>query len=365
MISKVSFRSFKSLRKVDIDFASRLTVLVGPNASGKTSVLQGISLATKVTESSDWEAGISRDLVCKLAGADSQIGLRVDWTRNGVTESRSLHSEEIGRSTGKASRTKFVLTVADQKLPLQADIPSLGMPVPIHRFDVGSLARRAVPDGSHMTADGTGLAGTLADIATSDPLRFTQIMDSLRKVIPVVKQVRLLPVDVKVAVSTTDPMGQRAEGTEVRRGYQLAFDLRGAARVPAEQVSEGTLLTLGLLTAVMAYEGRWLFLLDDIDRGLHPSAQRELIGILRALLAQNPDYQVIATTHSPYLLDLLKPEEVRIVTAAEDGSTLCGTLMEHPEFARWKDLMLPGEMWSTVGEEWLREQRAKADASGQ
>src|SRR5271170_5915411 len=41
MIKSASFRNFKSLRNVDIDL-ERLTVIVGPNASGKTSILEGL-----------------------------------------------------------------------------------------------------------------------------------------------------------------------------------------------------------------------------------------------------------------------------------------------------------------------------------
>src|SRR5437868_2445995 len=41
MISKVSIRNFKSLRDVEIDL-ERFTVFVGPNASGKSSMLQGL-----------------------------------------------------------------------------------------------------------------------------------------------------------------------------------------------------------------------------------------------------------------------------------------------------------------------------------
>ena len=41
MIKSASFRNFKSLRPVDIDL-ERLTVIVGPNASGKTSILEGL-----------------------------------------------------------------------------------------------------------------------------------------------------------------------------------------------------------------------------------------------------------------------------------------------------------------------------------
>src|SRR5579884_3772824 len=43
MIEKASFRNFKSLRDITVEF-EQLTVIVGPNASGKTSILEGLSL---------------------------------------------------------------------------------------------------------------------------------------------------------------------------------------------------------------------------------------------------------------------------------------------------------------------------------
>ena len=43
MISRVSIRNFKCLRDVQIDL-ERFTVFVGPNASGKSSILQAVDL---------------------------------------------------------------------------------------------------------------------------------------------------------------------------------------------------------------------------------------------------------------------------------------------------------------------------------
>src|SRR4051794_22939565 len=42
MIHRGKFQNFKALRDVEVTFDSRLTIIVGPNGSGKTSVLQGI-----------------------------------------------------------------------------------------------------------------------------------------------------------------------------------------------------------------------------------------------------------------------------------------------------------------------------------
>lgn len=94
-------------------------------------------------------------------------------------------------------------------------------------------------------------------------------------------------------------------------------------------------------------------LLDDLDRGLHPRAQRELVSLLRQLLSEQRNLQIIATTHSPYLLDNLKASEVRLTALHEDGTTAVARLDEHPEFEKWKDDFAPGEFWSAVGEEWV------------
>ena len=46
MIHSVAIENFKNLRRIQIDL-DRLTVFVGPNASGKTSVLQAVDLAIR------------------------------------------------------------------------------------------------------------------------------------------------------------------------------------------------------------------------------------------------------------------------------------------------------------------------------
>ncbi len=96
-----------------------------------------------------------------------------------------------------------------------------------------------------------------------------------------------------------------------------------------------------------------LFLIDELERSLHPRALGELVRQLREL-AERAGVQILATSHSPYLLDWLKPEEVRLTGFLEDGSSTIRELADHPEFDRWKDEMTPGEIWSTVGEEWIK-----------
>jgi len=110
---------------------------------------------------------------------------------------------------------------------------------------------------------------------------------------------------------------------------------------------------LGLLTVLLGPTRPRILLMDDIEHGLHPLAQEKLVKVLGGLQDRFPDLQLLATSHSPYLLDYLRPEQVRIVAAGPDGDTVCGRLMEHPKFGKWKDELHPGEMWSIFGEQWM------------
>jgi predicted ATPase len=136
-------------------------------------------------------------------------------------------------------------------------------------------------------------------------------------------------------------------------GEEIVFDFQGAADIPAHLASEGTILALGLLAVLLATAPPKLVLVDNIDHNLHPNVQRKLIPLLRTVLEENPDLQIIATTHSPYVVDEFDPTEVRITLANEDGVTQCARLENHPDFERWKDEMWPGEFWCVVGEQWV------------
>ena len=117
-------------------------------------------------------------------------------------------------------------------------------------------------------------------------------------------------------------------------------------------------MLIGLMTALLGPNQPQILLMDDIEHGLHPLAQKSLLGVLGQVMQKLPNLQIIATAHSPYLLDQLQPEQIRLMTIGEDGYSVCGRLEDHPQFAKWKDEMAPGELWSLFGEKWLAKERA-------
>jgi len=214
----------------------------------------------------------------------------------------------------------------------------------------GALVPRIAPDGE-------GLAAVLADMLITRPDDFGRIERSLRAVVPSVQRIRLERAPVSRPELQQVTVNGQTTTSRIEReyvGHRVIFDMDGAPQLPAHGASEGTLITLGILTAIMSHRGPHLVLLDDLERAIHPRAIADLVTEMRGLLALFPDLQIIATSHSPYLIDQLAPEEVRLMIA-DEHRVMCAGLGDHPQIDRWKEIMRPGEIWSMVGEEWVKE----------
>lgn len=216
-----------------------------------------------------------------------------------------------------------------------------------------SAARLALPTVVRtypplIDGDGTGLAATLQHIRSKYSERYNAIEAAFKRVIPAVERVRFDKGYIPDA-------GQY--------GDILLIDYTATKEVKAPHVSSGTLFALGILTVALGPDSPNVILLDDLDHGLHPKAQLELIEVFRELTNQNADLQIIATSHSPYILDRLEWNEVRVTTLNDDGSAVCKPLTDHPDYERWKDAMSPGEFWSHAGEEWVAKARRAEPAA--
>lgn len=347
MISQISIRNFKCLRDVQVNL-ERFTVFVGPNASGKSSILQAMHHLCWAFNVDYPGQDDDRLRQCLSRGATGKIEIaslsngkayryRTDSLSSPRVEWHESHSTFVEDGRGFAAS----LAATDwTPWNLEGSLKeSLQHSVLLH-LEASKLVDpfQASHDPIVMEPDGSGLHSALASMSLNDPDAWQAVQADLRQIIPSIRRLR----------HTKTPPNA------------LLFDTVGADSVPADQVSEGTLLVLGLLAALHTAGRPSLVLLDDLDRGLHPKAQRELITLLRGLLKTNPELQIVATTHSPYMLDCMETNEVRMTFLGDNGATECAALTSHPEFPKWKDEMTPGEMWSLFGEKWLVQQGAAA-----
>lgn len=372
MIQRARFQNFKSLRDVSIEFDSRLTVLVGPNGSGKTSVLQAIQFALHLVRQKAIPGEFTIDRLPRYASSWvswEHMRLVVAGHRHGA--SYEVRLSEL-TATGWVGAAAITREVGQNQFPFNVHrsvhglqhAPSFSQGVlsdsdasafdtsAVFRFSPSRLAKptltRAQDYPPVVGDDGTGLAACLVYIQRKHPQRFAAIVEAFQRVIPSVRGLRFDEAPTGDGSSYLAPI--------------VLVDFHGAEGIPADHLSSGTLFALGLLTVALGPDSPNVLLVDELDHGLHPKAQAELISVFRKLVDTNPDLQIVGTTHSLYILHQLEVNQIRLMNILPDGSATCGRLDKHPDYERWKDHMTPGEFWSHVGEDWLLKKAAPVAA---
>ncbi|RKI39444.1 hypothetical protein D7Y27_21990 [Corallococcus sp. AB004] len=360
VIEKVQFRNFKAYRSLDLDLEP-FTVLVGPNASGKTTLLDGLRMLATLAPSRTHT--IPEQF--RSFGANQPSSLTFQGPRRG----RAL-SEVVLGGPGANAVSSALYEEADPEIRQLILRASEGLrqnllAAVLLRFEARKLADASYSEEQVPTiaSDGTGLASTIAFLKLSHEDQFGEIEAALKQIVPSVRKIRVERASVEQSSLRTIALDDQTTHVSEKRtlwGNRLVLDMQGAKGVPADSVGEGTLMALGLLTVLLGPQKPKLLLLDDIELALHPVAQGKLISVLRAIQKNDPELQIVATSHSPFILNYLEAKEIRMTFLAENGFARCEKLTAHPEFEKWKDLMSPGEFWSTVGESWIGKVPASA-----
>jgi predicted ATPase len=355
MIRQFRLENFKGHRDTDLALA-RFTVLVGDNGSGKTSVLEALQLPGKLGTHLD---DLSLDELLRRGA--NYIRLSSDGSTHGQRWTSSLEITAPGHSPwgdawvlkagGVDHSGQFggasPLNAAGGYNEALRKITSLTGRVGLYRFRSDQIAASAYsdqPDAS-VAQDGAQTAVALAALKLADDEAFNRIETAMRRVVPSLKRVFIKPATLKHP-SNPNPV----------TGSKLYFDFQGAKDVPAHHASQGTLVALALLTVLHGRDRPSVILLDDFDHSLHPRAQMELVRMIKELLELDElnETQIIATTHSPYVLDEVAPSNVIAFALRDDGTVSSKPLSEHPDAQKMTGALKSGELWSLDGErDWV------------
>jgi hypothetical protein len=74
------------------------------------------------------------------------------------------------------------------------------------------------------------------------------------------------------------------------------------------------------------------------------------MGFVRRILDTVPDLQIVATTHSPYVVDEVPPEHVWVLALDAAGISRARRLTDHPDAKRRLKILTGGELWSAQDE---------------
>lgn len=313
MIKSIHFQNFRALRDATLPLGP-FTLIVGPNGSGKSTAMQAIRFAA--SPSGD-EYKRKRILTAGLAESAKPVKVSINWLRNGV---------ELTSASGRsADDSPFAMDVAIRAA--------------LERFRVFSFDAKAIAATVETTPhpklgeDGSNLAAVLDALRDSHPEKFDELNEEFH---------RWLPEFDRILFETPEK-GKKSFLVRTTVGHH---------RLAASDLSQGVLFALAFLTLAYLPEPPSIVCFEEPDRGIHP---RLLVDIRDAMyrLAFPEKYgekrdpvQVIATTHSPYLLDLYKEHPEQIVIAHKDAQGVhFERLSEKPHLTEILEGAPLGDVW--------------------
>ncbi|RKH12678.1 hypothetical protein D7V97_07760 [Corallococcus sp. CA053C] len=312
MLTSLRIHNFRSLRKLSVEGLTRVSLLVGANNTGKTSVLEAAELVL---------AGSSPSVVARSSIRRGETSVHVEDGRLTelveLTHLFSRHAVEkkalfrIEASTPKEryfeGRLDYGMGTikAGDRISLLSPVPRTGSPRRIHlasdqfesvAYDMRDLAlpRELILDTSAdtpRTEDGaqrTGFVETTSPNASSlrelwDGVVLTPEEERVTEVL------RIIEPDIERVAALAGNPGTVAASIFVK--------LRGSdQRIPLGNMGEGIkrlmALSLNLVNVADGY-----LLVDEIDTGLHHSVMVKMWRLVTEA-AKRLNVQVLATTHS-------------------------------------------------------------------
>jgi predicted ATPase len=390
MIKRLRIKNFKALRDVDIELTP-IHVLIGPNDSGKTSILDALAALCRSIDHNladaflgSWTntelvwAGKPSLLVTIEADFDDETisGYTMDVRfgqggRLAAAERKLIRARDRdfeSRAQGATTHAEYPLGHPNVLLDVPDDIlqrfRDLLGGAHYYRWDARFLALPVAPDLKRrfrMEPNGFGLALCLDDILGFDRDRFVQLERRFTEIFPHITSIKLFP-EMGYRAPVDDPgqvtMLQKADG----KG--LYFQLRtGGQLIPASQASDGTLLVLAYLAILYLPQPPRVLLVEEPENGVHPKRLRDVLGVLHELVGEQSHTQIILTTHSPYVVDLFGPKEVTLCTMQDSGEVKTTRMSESEAVRRQIDVFTLGEIWTSEGDETIA-QAQKAQEAG-
>jgi predicted ATPase len=370
-LTSAHIRHFKSLDDVQIDFDERVTVLVGPNAAGKSNVVDSLrflrdAIATDLEHAVSSRGGMSRVRQHSKA-KPFKVAMHIEFSQdetgaqsNAAEYSFSVDSFGSGGFVVDQERAVYLNYSANPRNPHKV-VFNRNRTGATHQgdgpiFEIAST--QTATDRSKATLFGGGSAinkficqWQFSSIypnqlrQPSTPEHDAVLSEDGRNWASIIKLLKRSARGRKALDRIGDAMRSVAptfeEVTISSVGSYLVphfkFSLNGSERVVFDpvQLSDGTLRIFGILLALYQVPAPRLLVIEEPEQSVQPG----IMAVLAEAFAEaSEETQIVITTHSPSLIDHFKPEQVRVVTL-EDGLSKVSRVKKSQMEAVKRDLM--------------------------
>ena len=337
-LSSVVIKNYRSLRDVEVSLGD-LNVFIGANATGKSAILDALRFLSEAIRARSFRGpAYSRGGILNMAwkGREAEEiefavvvdgDRRFEWvvrlTREGHQDFTVLErirettqgspptelldsnrgrgwwwSREEGRGVELLQEpTNCALAAASADASFTARevaefIAKWGF------FDPSPFLLRRdwnLPDAESLDVYGRNLAETLFDLPSSE----------LNKVVSATKAIVGVPTSIEPRISEDQ---ERFYFVQQEPGLRFSVNQMG--------VSSGTLRMLALMTALYGQQGTALIGIEEPENYIHPTA---LYAFAEHIDATKGSLQILITTHSPMMLDLLDEPASIIIVKRDDA----------------------------------------------
>ncbi len=341
---------------------SPLTIMIGRNGVGKTTILDVLQLignfarggAQRAFGPPPWSLGWQRTKGIGTVGAlrfeldaavssglEYRYSLSLDEVRHEakVQEERLMslrdHRTIASFSWQNAPRSGTILS-PDTDTADTADLREISgvfKSVVSYELNPASIERPVDPEHTYISREGFGVAGFLTKLKDEEPERFDRLEERLRGFRPETESIDIWSAGNKLYWGLRD------------QGQERAF--------PAPHLSWGDRQLVGLLCVLFFTKPGTTIAIEEIDRGFHHSRYRQVIDLISETsydgLDGKSDIQIVVTTHSSSFINKLEDriDEIQIVSRSPGGGTIVRPLKNvAAEKLGTAELSAPiGEVW--------------------
>ncbi len=386
------FIDFKGFKDVSINLFRPFTLLIGPNGSGKTNVIEAIELLSfiargqplyEIADVNRTETGLQIRGGLHACGRTGRDTFTFRFEYSSVAYSLQICTKPHPQILKE--KFKFRDRVIYETLPKNPESVSRDLMIKYDNFARGGRRPQAAASSDrsvlsqypeiaqknhklkqcvrlvhkimyHLQAlvvfdpnpklmhdyerignnilskDGANLSAVLYSLSTGNETQKASL-DRL------LSQISQLPDEPYEAFDfTTTDLGDVIFGLREKTGYT----------VNAHSLSDGTLRTLAILTALETVQEGSHVIVEQFDNGLHPSRA----GVLNSAIAEaieRRDLRVLVTTHNPATMNNLTPEQMKgVVLCTSNAEKQTADLVDLDSLPRSDELLERGSLGELV-----------------
>jgi predicted ATPase len=373
-LAKVQVKHFKAIRETGSLPLGSLSVFIGNNGSGKSSIIEAMETVQRLAlenldeawapfggyeharykgevrprprargerllsgsavqftfQGNDGRASYSAALSIQERENNELFFSEERVNRGRDVWQRDAHGSITRQRQGGHIRGEEPLPILPQESLLKRSLADFVGQWQFVRLNPDAMGRPTLMQRSgreiRLAPDGSNIAQYLWSLREESPESFDGLIDAMREVLP-------------YATDLQPQITRELERNVYLRLIEQKFEVLGW------MLSTGTLRVLALLALFRHPRAPPLVFIEELENGLDPRTLALIVSEIRSAVISGRQ-QVIATTHSPYLLDLLDLRHLILVERVE-GTPVFYRPGDDAELSNWaSEFASPGTLYT-------------------